>query len=176
MGYKYYKGFTLIELITVMAILAILFVLVLANYQNNKSEQALTQAVQKIVADLREAQNMAMSGSEINSQYYGYGIYINIGDGGSSDSYIVFGETQPDSHIYNSGTDVIIKEADLPATVKIQAVSSSSGRADIFFEPPDPKVYLNVLPASNQATITLQNNAELTRIITVNNSGLIQSN
>jgi prepilin-type N-terminal cleavage/methylation domain-containing protein len=176
MDYNCQKGFTLIELITVMAILAIIFVSVLANYQNNKSEQALTQAVQKMVTDLREAQNMAMSGSEINSQYYGYGIYINIGVEGSNNSYIVFGETQPDSHIYDSATDIIIRNTDLPSGVKIQAVSSSDGRADIFFEPPDPKVYLNVLPASNQATITLQNSSALARVITVNNSGLIQNN
>lgn len=170
------KGFTLIELIVVVAILATLFTLILANYQGNKSRQALTQAVQKMILDLREAQNMAMSGSQINNQYYGYGIYINIGSGGSNTSYIIFGETQPDSRVYDSGADAVIKTVNFPTGVNIQSISSDDGRADIFFEPPDPKVYFRVSPASNQATIILQSEKySTTSAITINDSGLIQS-
>lgn len=177
MRYQKNKGFTLIELLVVMAIISILTTVVLSNYRNNQNKQVLNQALQGLVADLRETQNMAMNGVGVNSGYYGYGIYINIGSGGSVNSYIIFGETQLDSSVYDAGVDAIIRKVDLPVGIKIQAVSSDDNSANIFFEPPDPIVHLGVSPASNQAVITLQSvsNASLIRQVTVTSGGLIKN-
>ena len=178
MNIKRQKAFTLIELLVVVAIIAIITTAVLANYRGNQAKETLNQALQGMVADLRDAQNMAMNGVNVSSGYYGYGIYINIGSGGSINSYIIFGETQLNNYVYNSGVDAVIKKVDLPANTKIQAVSSTNNSANIFFESPDPRVYLGVSPASRQATITLQStvNTSLTRTVTITDSGLIKNN
>jgi prepilin-type N-terminal cleavage/methylation domain-containing protein len=178
MKIKRQKAFTLIELLVVMAIIAIITTAILANYRSNQAKETLNQALQGLVADLRESQNMAMNGVKLSSGYYGYGIYVNIGSGGSSNSYIIFGETQINNYVYNSGVDAVIKKVNLPMNTKIQAVSSTNSIANIFFESPDPRVHLGISPASSQATITLQNtaNTSLTRTVTITDSGLIKNN
>lgn len=172
------KGFTLIELMVVVAIIGIVSVLVLANYRQDSARQSLVQAEQKLISDLRRAQNMAMSGTDINNQYYGVGIYIDIGAEGDNGKYIIYGEKQQDNRTYNSGSDTIIETINLPPKIIIQSVSSGNNKLGVFYEPPDPRIYLDVLPVSGQATINLQaqNSGLPVKTITVNDSGLVQGN
>jgi prepilin-type N-terminal cleavage/methylation domain-containing protein len=154
--HKRQKGFTLIELITVVVIITTLFVIVLANYRSGQLKQAIVQAEKKLISDLRRAQNMAISGTSVNNQYYGYGIYMDIGSGGNNKSYIIYGEKEQGSQSYNQGVDVIIETIALPEKTIIQEVSSANQKLGIFFEPPDPKTYIDSSPQSNQATIILR--------------------
>lgn len=169
------RGFTLIELLVVAAIIAIVFTISLANYRGSQSKQSLIQAEQTLIANLRRAQNMAMSGSGINSNYFGYGIYAQKG----SSSYLIFGGKRSANQEYAASIDVVIERINLPSGVSIANVSSVDDRFDVFFKPPDPITFIdNSSNSGVSGSITLQyrSDAFLIKTITINTSGLIQGN
>lgn len=56
------KGFTMVEMVMVVVIMAILFTMGAANYRDYQQRQYLESAVLQVEADLRLAQQMALSG------------------------------------------------------------------------------------------------------------------
>ncbi len=169
-------GFTLIELLVVISIMGLLSTLVLASHHNSQKKYALSQATQQLISDLRKAQNMAMSGVDIEGQYYGYGVYVRRQD--SDISYIFYGDkTLPDgNNKYNSGTDDVLETVNLPNQIKIQSTNPAS-KIDVFFRPPDPVTYINAPSGVNPGTITLElEGASLTKTVTVTTAGLIYGN
>lgn len=59
---KYSSGFNLVELLVVLSVMGILFAAGYANYRGFSRRQALQNAKQTIIADLRLAQSIALSG------------------------------------------------------------------------------------------------------------------
>jgi type II secretion system protein H len=71
------KGATLFEMLVVMAIIGIIAILVLAGYRTAQKNYALSGASQRLMADFRQAQGMAIAGAEVAGYSpQGYGIYI----------------------------------------------------------------------------------------------------
>jgi prepilin-type N-terminal cleavage/methylation domain-containing protein len=168
------NGFTLVEMLVVMFIIAIISLLILTNYRSGQKAYALSQASQKVVSDLRRAQNMAMSGKKsVTETIYDYGIHFDA----SSSYYTIFADKQVNNERYNSSLDAQIEKIDLTNSIKIKTVSPNSSGLDIVFEPPNPKTYINKT-ATGPATITLQygDDASLTRTVTVTTAGLVYSN
>ncbi len=169
------KAFTLIELMVVLFIVMLASGIVLASYRTSEKKYALTQASQKLISDLRRAQNMAMSGQDIQvKQYDGYGVYLEEGN----NFYIIYADKN-NNHAYRSATaDVIIETITLPQSVKIQSVSTLSKKMDVCFQPPDPTTYLeSKSQAGDSVTVTLQTEgASLNKIITITSAGLVQGN
>ncbi len=168
-------GFTLIELLVAVFIISLLSVLILASYRSGQKKYALDQAAQKLVSDIRKAQNMAMGGVDIEGQYYGYGIYIRRQD--SDISYVFYGDKTPPSgnNKYDSGTDEVLETVNLPNQIKIQSTNPAS-KVDVFFRPPEPITYINAPSGVNPGTITLKlEDASLTKVITVTAAGLVYS-
>lgn len=60
--YPHKSGYTLVELIIVVSIMAILFTVGYANYRGYQKRQYLETAVRQVIADLRLAQEYALSG------------------------------------------------------------------------------------------------------------------
>jgi len=176
-GYRSKQGFTLIELIIVTAIMAILASLVVASHRTGQKQYNLSQAGQKLVSNLREAQNMAMSGVDIGIQYCGYGIQINRT--ARPTSYYFYADKAASCQTSNNkydGSDEIIETVELPDQVRFQ--STSPAPIDIFFKPPEPTTYINQNAGADvSGTITLEvAGASLTKTITVTTAGLIESN
>ncbi|MBU4141395.1 hypothetical protein KKE99_00795, partial [Patescibacteria group bacterium] len=65
----------MIELLVVMFIISLISAITLANYRGGQRKYILTQSVQKLVSDIRKAQNMALGGFEISNNYNGYGVH-----------------------------------------------------------------------------------------------------
>ena len=172
-------GFTLIELIVVMFILVTLTSITLINYRSGGASHSLSNTSQKLISDLRKVQNLAISGVNIKDAYCGYGILVDT----SSDpySYIIYADEtavcSASNNKYDAGTDVVLETITLIDNIKID--SASPDPVDVFFKPPSPTTYINgIASLSSVATIDLI--AEgfsgiSTKIITVNGSGLIQS-
>ena len=178
-------GFTLIELLIIVFIISLLSSIILANYRGGQKTYALSQTTQKLVSDLRRAQNMAMSGVDIGEiegepgKYYcGYGIETNYN--ARPTSYRFFLDKSPNcqnsNNIYDS-SDVIVETVNLPNKIRIK-LTTPSPPLDRFFKPPDPTTYIkNNSGVGILGIITLEiEDTSLTKIITVTTAGLIYSN
>lgn len=150
------KGTTLIELIVGMSIIAIISGTVLANFRAGERTNNLNVATQKLVSDIRQVQNYAMSLKEHNGgvPVGGWGIYFNklAGNGGR---YTIFADTDSDpddpDHLCrnfnqcDSGDDDFFMSIDLPEGVEVTNLLAdmvSRNRLQVSFDPPTPAVYL----------------------------------
>ena len=166
-------GFMLIELLVVISIIGLLSTLVLANHRSGQKKYALSQATQQLVSNLREAQNMAMSGVDIETeQYYGYGFYLNKVD----NFYIIYADKNDNTSYQPS--DTIIETVNLPSQIKINSLSPLANKIDIFFKPPEPTTYINADSGTGvSGAITLElEGTSLTKTVAVTTAGLIYSN
>lgn len=165
-------GFTLIEMLVVIFIIGILSALLFANYRTGEKRYILTQASHEVVSNIRKAQNMAISGTDIpGTSHYGFGVYFSRGD----NYYIVYADENGNS-TYQPSDDVMIGTVNLPNKVSINALSPLSNKLDIFFESPRPITYINGNNNDGEiGTVTfIYEGTSLTRTVTVTTAGLIQ--
>lgn len=134
-------GFSLAEMLIVIAIVSILSGFLLMNFRTTASNKtARNQVSSVVISDLRRAQSMALSGTQKDGTIVcGYGLhYID------SQTYSLYAKTPAGAcsglttRNYASG-DLIVE------TRKITNTNFQIGAAfqDIFFQPPDPKTYIN---------------------------------
>lgn len=136
-------GFTLIEVLVVIFIISVISGSVLASSWRGQSQYSVAKAAQKLAADLRRVQGMALAGKlQGASAPAGYGLYMQ-----SSGQYLIF---------YNNGASKIYDGASvILETVDMDRVSLSPSGGSVFFVPPDPTTYINGANAGSQAfTIT----------------------
>ena len=172
-GYQHkIGGFTLIEMLVVIAVISILTAVVIIGYRDSGKKYALAQESQKLVADIRRAQNMAMSGAKVAGQYYGFGVYAAKND----NFYVLYGDKNG-NHTYQPSDDTLITIT-IINNVRIQYVSFSNHKLDVFFEPPDPTTYLSGDSTHGlSSTVTLEvENTSLTKTITITTAGVVASN
>lgn len=138
------KGFSVLESMVSVAIISIMAVSMWVGYGNWRSRSALNAATQKMVADIRRVQNLAVSTGQIRDPDSGsltipcgYGIhYLNPG------AYILFANKQngldldcrDSNRVYVDSQDINIE------TVNIEQrnIDFSGVFDDILFFPPDP--------------------------------------
>lgn len=133
------QGFTLVEVMVYVALVGIFSVILLTNLQGAQTNSSvLERASSAVISDFRRAQLMTISGLTFQGNpVCGYGIhYLDSG------SYLIYagGEAvcSTANRNYNA-SDFNIQ------TVKIieSNVKFKSSFSDVFFEPPDPKTYLD---------------------------------
>ncbi|OGN30683.1 MAG: hypothetical protein A3I92_01345 [Candidatus Yanofskybacteria bacterium RIFCSPLOWO2_02_FULL_43_10b] len=133
-------GFTLVEVVIYSVLLGVFSTVILINLRSAQTNSSvLERASAAIISDLRRAQNLAIAGLTFQGQSVcGYGLHYL-----SPDSYLIYtggeGACSSANRNYQSGTDLIFQ------TIKIVEgnVKFKSSFGDVFFEPPDPKTYLN---------------------------------
>lgn len=135
------KGFSLIEIIVVATIIGVLSTTLILNFRSGSKRTALRQAAQQLAADIRRAQTTAVvSKRYLEKTRCGYGVrYVG------PDRYAIY--TGPDSRAIDcsvldrnfDGGDSDVEIIKL-LSVNVEFISAFP---DIFFEPPDPKTYIN---------------------------------
>lgn len=128
-----------------MAITSFVTVIMLSNF--SLSRRNLDRITNQVVAQIRDIQNRAASSRQYQSTYRcGYGVTQ-----GSSSQFSVY--VGPDSSTttcstenrnYNAGTDTIISTFAIQSS-DIEFMEDSPGTyfKTIFFEPPDPRTYVD---------------------------------
>ena len=186
---KFSVGFSIPELITVIIIISLITALVFANYKKGQKLYALEQATQKVASDIRRAQAKAIAGEEYPvtppDEHCGYGITQDSSSPG--DTYILYAGVKSNcssglgTRNYQPGPDGEVEIIELPKSEIIEF--TGVGFNDIFFEPPDPKTYINnqALPPVAETIIKIHIigkgtncGEEGVRCITVKNTGLIK--
>ena len=135
------NGFTLIELIVSVSIIALVTGIFLANYSSANRRTDLTMTAQKMVADIRLAQNYALGLARYGNSNVpagGWGIHIDLLNYGSN-KYVVFADDNA-NYVYDAdeanaafGAQV----TSLPNNIIISSLNVGT-KADITFLPPDP--------------------------------------
>lgn len=159
---KKVSGFTLFELLVVIAIIGIIAVLVVVNYRQGGKKYALDSLAQKLVADIRQAQSMAISG--VGTGLGGYGVRIE-----DFNTYVVFSDASDGAGCPTGSSESIKKTIDLSDNISFFAGVSS----EIFFRPPDPKTCINA-GSPNPFSVTLKNDQGQTKIVTADKYGKIE--
>lgn len=137
------SGFTLVEVAVVAVITGFISTFLLINFQRSRVDLSLTS--NEIITNLRLAQTKAAASTKYDS---GSGSKIRCGYGIrylDSKTYIMY--AGPDASAVNctalnrnyDGADVSI----MTKTLSESKVEFKSPFNDIFFEPPDPKTFLN---------------------------------
>ena len=154
-------GFTLIELIVSVSIIALVTGIFLANYSSANRRSDLTMTAQKLVTDIRLAQNYGLglsryglSGST-NVPSGGWGAHFDLANYGNN-KYVIFADDDGDS-LFDAGEDNLTYGAQvttLPANIVIDSIKvgtavgasvgfSTENKTDITFLPPDPITTIN---------------------------------
>lgn len=149
------RGFTLIEILVVVAIIGLVTGFMIVNF--SKSSVSINREALNISDAIREAQSLALTGSQYNNRpRCGYGIHVDP----ITNSYYVYtgqvsgGASSCTAFSYSAGvTPVLRTVAFLSGDLTLQTPNSASG--DVFFVPPDPTVYIEgLLGTSAQAFAT----------------------
>lgn len=177
------RGFTLLEVLITLVIVGFLSSVITLNFRSSATNAtARRQAAAVIVSDIRRAQSLAISGVNFQGGIVcGYGIdYLD------SKTYRIYAKNKPgaaacstvSTRNYQSATDTIVETRKI-GNASLQFASSFS---DIFFEPPDPKTYINnvslptVASTAINVVITGQNCVSGTCLtVTVSSTGKIDT-
>ena len=164
------KSFTLIELLVVSGIILLMSAIIFPNYRAGEQEFAIQRSAHKLSQDLRRAEELALSAQAYpgapSSFKGGYGVNFQI----NSTSYTLFADLN-DNKVFDPGENLEIPN--LEKKVKISGLSASP--LNVVFLPPDPQAFVSgSFPA--QITLSLENNPSKTKIIKINQIGLITIN
>lgn len=150
------KGFTIIELLLVTVIIATFSVVLVLNFRSSpRTRVARNQVASVVESDFRRLQSMALAGSRFQGNIVcGFGIhYLN------NTSYILYAGVldggmltcQNTNHNYQVGIDLVVETKNIiNSNMEIR-----SSFFDIFFEPPDPKTYINNNPALGGSPVSI---------------------
>lgn len=168
-----WKGFTLVEILVVTAIVIFLSAIVLANYQANSQQLALSRSAYKLSQDIRRAGELAMSAKEFQGAVPrgGYGIHLKLSWG---NFYKLYADTN-DNEKYD-GADGEIETVYLEKGVVLQDIFPSS--LSINFKPPSPTIKIKTESGGDSAntviTLSLKADSTKTKKVKVNIAGLTE--
>ena len=145
-------GFTLIEMLVVAAIIAFMSTALIENFSRTRID--LLQSTNLVTAAIRSAQSSAISSTQYGGYNpCGYGFHyidpthfaVYVGpDSATTDCTAINRNYQP-------GEDSLLANQVFQDS-RVQFIAPFD---DIYFEPPDPKTYLNNNATLNQAPITI---------------------
>ncbi len=160
---KIFTGFTLIELLVVIFIISLISGSVMISYFSGQKQYDVLRVSQKLAANLRQVQNMAISGKKQGATVpTGYGLFVT-----SAGQYQLFYNT--DGSPAHNASSINFETINLPVNVSLSPASRT-----IFFVPPDPTTYINGVN-SGSLTFTVTSGST-SKSVSVYSSGLIDIN
>lgn len=174
---KDFFGFTLIELIVSISIITLITGAFLTNYHSTNKRSELINSAQKMVSDIRLAQQFSLSTKQFNgaAPKGGWGAYFNKA---TPSSYIIFADNNEPGGDQNYDAGEEFRTVSLPAGISLNSIKDKDGNelntVAIVFLPPDPATYIAGV-MNNKARIALKENAgSSVKTVEVNFLGLIE--
>jgi prepilin-type N-terminal cleavage/methylation domain-containing protein len=176
-------GFTILELLVTITVMAILSAVVLTMTAQEEKLTLLKKTAYLVAQDIREMQNLAMSGQGRNcgsSITQVFGIHFDKSGSNWNKSYILFADCNGnDLYRPSPDNDIIIRKVTLKPELDVADISLLVGNLntlDVTFRPPDPIISVNTATSGQEAIITLslKSNPLKTKIIRINTVGRVQ--
>lgn len=167
------KGFTLIEILVVLTILSFLTSILILYSRGGEGQILLFREQSKLVSDILRAKSLAIQTFQTQEKVCGYGIHFETAP---YNNYVIFKEPKgadPDNPCGANNRRYDAGEEFEPAT-NLEDYGINLDQAtigDVFFLPPDPKIYFDSLPASGEARITLMASEGASSAVVVIGSG-----
>lgn len=151
------KGFTLIEILVVLTILSFLTSILILYSRGGEGQILLFREQSKLVSDILRAKSLAIQTFQTQEKVCGYGIHFETAP---YNNYVIFKEIKgadPDNPCgannrrYDAGEE-------FEPTTNLEDYGINLDQAtvsDVFFVPPDPKIYFDSIVAAGEARITL---------------------
>ncbi len=176
------SGFTLLEVLITLFIITLLTAMFLTNYRSGSRNTDLTFAAQKLVSDIRMAQNNSLGSVLYNATTTsgGWGIHF---DTSNNTKYLIFADKN-NNKLYDNGEAIDAfggRTVALPANIIIDNIDSggsSRTQIDVTFLPPDPvtRIYWAAFSSSTAATIRLKETTQgKTKNLNINVLGLVET-
>jgi type II secretory pathway pseudopilin PulG len=197
------KGITLVEIAVSLVIITMFSAILISNFPRIKASFSVTRAAYKLAQDLRRAQDLGLSGTQIKGssdgssiKVQGYGIHMSINLDGyeytGNNEYWIYANSCLNQGLYyiapwvlcTTGDYIVekIKFDDVDVYIKnfndiVGGGDTKNGWMDINFSPPSPTTTINnKCSTCNSINITLSNHSfpdQIKRVV-VNTSGLIE--
>lgn len=143
------KGFTIFELLVVVAVIGIISTILVVNWRQGEKQYLLQRTAQKIVQDIRKAQDLALTSYRHQGQIPpNYGVYFTTQ---GPTSYKIFTDDNDNNQYDSSDSDV--ETINLENGITISALSSEP-KLHLTFSLPDAFTIIN--PSTGSATITIK--------------------
>src|SRR3989339_493191 len=156
-------GFTLIELLVSIFIVSLISGLMIIGYLSGQKQYDVLRVAQEFSTNLRQVQNMAISGKNQGAiKPIGYGLFVI--DAGQCQLFYNTNES-----LVHDADSISLKTIILSANVSLSPTGST-----IFFVPPDPTTYVNGVNSGSQNFIITSGN--VSKSVVVYSSGLIDIN
>jgi prepilin-type N-terminal cleavage/methylation domain-containing protein len=179
------KGLTFIELMVVISIIGIIAGMVLVSYYGTQKKYALQGAAQKLMADLRQAQSMALAGALYDDQLGGGpkegGYYVRFTNDRTLYNFAFLDKSyiDIDGCLKPGGGGVFIRSIPLSSNIEIATIelnndSVDHGTGNILFSPPQPKTCISGDANNNDMEVTLKNPSGETKTIKITRAGVIE--
>jgi Tfp pilus assembly protein FimT len=138
-------GFVLIELLVVAFIVALVSGSATVSYKNSQDQYAVSTTAQRLMADLRRAQNMALAGKTQGANApQGYGLYVSSGS-----QYVLF---------YNNNGNTLYAGSTIFETITLNNATLSPVGTSVYFSPPGPTTYINGFTGGSQIFTIISGN------------------
>jgi len=135
---RFFSGFTLIEVLVTLGIVAILSYSLLGYNRSSEKINVLNRYSQRLLTDLRTAQNMAIQTQQYDGQsVQGWGVHFD------PSTYKIFADLSDGSRAY-------LEPVNLPSYLSL-----NSSISDIVFKPPLGDIIDNEGNSISEATITI---------------------
>ena len=171
---QFCKGFTLIELLTAIAVIGIVSAVVLVNLNTGKKRKDVHRAAQKLMLDIRKAQNDALAPGAEADCIYG----LKVATTTPATQYFLYKRSEvqcaDDKKKYVAGQSTIIETVVLDEDIFISNATTTN--LDFSFESPEPITYINGNTTVSERTIRLKSNVanNIVKRVTVNRLGLVE--
>lgn len=132
-------GFSLIEMLVVIGIVVLLSGFMVRAFRNRSTD--FQDVLRQLTANIRTAQLKAIASEDINGEHpCGYGIVRDNDSSYSLYASLPSNNNKCSEHVMTGGDPIISPS---PFDISASGFVFDNPFKEIFFEPPDPKVYIN---------------------------------
>ena len=176
------EGFTLFELLVVIIMIAILSGIIFLGPNTWQKTLALDRSAQKLSQDISQSRGLSQKGESggcSGSNTDGYGVYLAMSD---PSQYFIYRNCDSDLNNRDrsyGGADEKLEGENILLESNIVICGLKEGGSEtsalsIFFEPPDPTVFINNIPSvTSSVTICINDDPSKQKTIEINKAGNI---
>lgn len=145
----FFQGFTLIEVLVVLAILSFLTATLVVYSRSSEQRLALFREQSKLVSMILRTKSLSIQTYKVGEKVCGYGVHFDS----INNRYLIFKDLKINDDCALANSDkVLSNDGEIVEIIDLKnagvILSDKTNVADVFFQPPDPKIFLTPAPSA----------------------------